>query len=68
MHRAFDQGAIERAYTRVEATEIQEEEIPVEGELIGFVPYARRFEFRTDPGNELISGKVAESFGPTSAA
>lgn len=60
--RSFDEGAIERAYTRAEATEIEEEDIPVEGELIGVVPYARRFEFRTSPGNELISGKVAESF------
>ncbi|GIW56742.1 MAG: hypothetical protein KatS3mg082_3146 [Nitrospiraceae bacterium] len=60
--RTFDERAIERAYTRAETTEIAEEEITVEGELIGVVPYARRFEFRTLPRDELISGKVAESF------
>jgi hypothetical protein len=60
--KTFDQGAVERAYTRIEATEIDEQEIPVEGELIGVVPYGRRFEFRTHPQNELISGKVAENF------
>ncbi|TAN20937.1 MAG: hypothetical protein EPN33_14225 [Acidobacteria bacterium] len=61
----FDQAAIERAYSRVEATEIAEDDIPVEGELIGVVPYGRRFEFRTYPGGELISGKVAEIFSET---
>lgn len=29
---------------------------------IGVVPYGRRFAFRTQPLNELISRKVAESF------
>lgn len=60
--KSFDQDAIERACQRAEATQIDEEEIPVEGELIGVVPYGRRFEFRTHPQNELISGKVAENF------
>ncbi len=61
----FDQAAIERAYIRVEATEIAEDDIQVEGELIGVVPYGRRFEFRTYPQSELISGKVAETFSET---
>jgi hypothetical protein len=61
--RSFDRQAVERAYNRGEATEIDDQDVAVEGELIGVVPYARRFEFRTFPGNELVSGKVAQSFG-----
>jgi hypothetical protein len=61
--RSFDRQAVERAYNRAEATEIDDQDLTVEGELIGVVPYARRFEFRTYPGNELVSGKVAQSFG-----
>ena len=61
--QAFDRQAVERAFNRAEATEIDDQDVTVEGELIGVVPYARRFEFRTHPGNELVSGKVAQSFG-----
>jgi hypothetical protein len=61
--QSFDRQAVERAYNRAEATEIDDQDMTVEGELIGVVPYARRFEFRTHPGNELVSGKVAQSFG-----
>lgn len=61
--KSFDRQAVERAYIRAEATAIDDQDLAVEGELIGVVPYARRFEFRTDPGGELVSGKVAESFG-----
>jgi len=61
--KSFDRPAVERAYNRAEATEIEDQDVSVEGELIGVVPYARRFEFRTYPGNELVSGKVAQSFG-----
>jgi hypothetical protein len=60
--KAFDRTAIERAYDRAEAMEIDDEEIPIEGELIGVVPYGRKFEFRRYPTNELISGKVDEVF------
>lgn len=61
--RSFDRQAVERAYNRGEATEIDDQDVTVEGELIGVVPYARRFEFRTSPRNELVSGKIDKSFG-----
>lgn len=51
---------VERAYERVSSVEVDESEETFGGELLGIVPIARRFEFRTNEG-EVISGRVAES-------
>lgn len=51
---------VERAYERISQVEVDEVEETVAGELLGIVPIARRFEFRTSEG-EVISGRVAES-------
>lgn len=51
---------VERAYDRVSQVEVDEVEESMEGELLGIVPIARRFEFRNADG-EIVSGRVAES-------
>ncbi len=51
---------VERAYERISEVEVDESEESYSGELLGIVPIARRFEFRTDEG-EVISGRVAEN-------
>lgn len=51
---------VERAYLRMSQVDVDEDDATVEGELLGIVPIARRFEFRTTEG-ELISGRVAQS-------
>lgn len=53
-------GDVERAYERVSSVEVDEIEESYEGELLGIVPIARRFEFRTADG-DVVSGRVAES-------
>lgn len=51
---------VERAYERISQVDVAEDEGTFEGELLGIVPIARRFEFRTSDG-EVLSGRVAES-------
>lgn len=51
---------VARAYERVSQVEVDEVEETVEGELLGIVPIARRFEFRAADG-DVISGRVAEN-------
>jgi hypothetical protein len=58
----FDAAAVERAYNRVETSDVAEDEMAVEGELLGVIPVARRFEFRAT-GGELIRGGIGPDFG-----
>ncbi len=58
--RLFDRTAIERAYRRIEASNVDEEMYAAEGELLGVIPIGRRFEFQTAEG--IISGKVGLKF------
>lgn len=51
---------IERAYERISQVDVAEVDETVAGELLGIMPIARRFEFRTADG-EVISGRVAEN-------
>jgi hypothetical protein len=51
---------VDRAYVRLEATSIEEDEFTEEGLLIGLLPYGERFEFRR-AGGQLITGKVSPS-------
>ncbi|WP_338465941.1 hypothetical protein RXV95_10200 [Novosphingobium sp. ZN18A2] len=54
----FDDAKIERAYQRVERTEVNENEEQISGILVGILPVARRFEFHIDGTGEVISGPV----------
>jgi hypothetical protein len=56
--KQFGRDAVERAHRRVEDTNIEETDLPIEGVLIGVIPIARRFEFRTLESGDIISGKV----------
>lgn len=53
----FDQEAIARAWQRAENSRVDEEQIRVEGRLLGLIPIGRRFEFIPRIG-EVIRGKV----------
>jgi hypothetical protein len=54
----LDHAAIERAYRRAEATDIEDEDLSFDAILVGVVPYARRFELRSIDSGEVLSGKV----------
>lgn len=51
---------VDKAYVRLEATSIEEEQFTEDGLLIGLLPYGERFEFRRQ-GGQLITGKVSPS-------
>lgn len=54
----FDDAKIERAYQRVERTEVIENEDQISGVLVGVLPVARRFEFHLEGTEEFISGPI----------
>lgn len=56
----LDEAAISRGRLRTEATQIDEEMIPYEGVLIGFLPDHRRFELR-DPNGVTIYGTATKT-------
>jgi len=51
---------VDKAYIRLEATSIEEDQFTEDGLLIGLLPYGERFEFRRS-GGQLITGKVSPS-------
>jgi hypothetical protein len=51
---------VDKAYVRLEATNIEEDQFTDDGLLIGLLPYGERFEFQR-PGGQLITGKVSPS-------
>lgn len=55
---ALDRVSVDRAYVRLEETNVDEHEEAVEGQLIGLIPYGGRFEFQPRTGG-LMRGKVA---------
>jgi hypothetical protein len=55
---------VDKAYVRLEATSIDEDQFTEDGLLIGLLPYGERFEFRR-VGGQVISGKVAPSLSET---
>lgn len=59
----FDRAAIERAWLRIEASDVDEQQVTREGELLGMIPVARRFEFQPDGEERVIEGKVGEWIG-----
>jgi hypothetical protein len=62
--RKFDRQDIERAWRRAEESNIADEQILVEGRLLGIIPMRRRFELQTADGT-VVEGKVAEGFSNT---
>ena len=61
----FDHVAVERAWYRAEASNVDEERIGVRGRLLGVIPMGRRFEFEPDGAATIIEGKVGEKFSHT---
>jgi hypothetical protein len=55
---ALDRISVDRAYVRLEDTRVDEDESIMKGQLIGLIPYGRRFEFQPMEG-QLVKGKVA---------
>lgn len=60
--KTFDYISVSRAYERAEQTNIDEEEFLVFGELLGIIPFGRRFEFKRSDDETIISGKVGLLF------
>ena len=58
----FDRTAVERAWTRLEASKVDEDRLTLQGKLLGIIPLGRRFEFDPDGATEVIKGKVGEQF------
>lgn len=56
-----DESTIERAYRRAEAYDLSEDIIETEGELLGVLPIAGRFELK-DRSGEVLRGKVGTQF------
>lgn len=56
----FDDTKILRAFERVESVEFSEDTSEVSGTLIGVIPIGRRFEFRIDGTEEVISGTIGK--------
>lgn len=50
-----------RAHERVTQVDVDEVDESFDGELLGIVPIARRFEFRRADGGEVISGRVSQN-------
>jgi hypothetical protein len=61
----FDRFAVERAWNRAEASDVAEDRVGVEGELLGVIPMGRRFEFIPDETGIVIKGRVGERFSQT---
>ena len=58
----FDYLAVQRAWHRAEASNVDEERVDLQGKLLGVIPMRRRFEFEPDNGATIIEGKVGEKF------
>jgi hypothetical protein len=54
----FDRVALERAWVRVEAADVDEDNLEMQGRLLGVIPIGRRFEFES--GDRIIKGTVGE--------
>jgi len=58
----FDRAAVERAWQRLETTDVNEDQVRLVGRLLGVIPIGRRFEFESDARDRVIRGKVGEQF------
>jgi hypothetical protein len=52
-------GDVHRAYLRISQTDIEESEEEVTGELLGLAPIQRRFDFKRDDDESIVSGMVS---------
>tara|TARA_E500000318_G_scaffold108180_1_gene118542 strand:- start:2523 stop:3479 length:957 start_codon:yes stop_codon:yes gene_type:complete len=59
--RAYTFDAVERAFIRIERTDIVEDEYTIQGSLVGIVPYGRKFELRDLTSGEIVSGSIGPS-------
>ena len=57
----LDNGALDRAWRRLEATHVDEAPLRLTGRLLGIIPLGRRFEFQPDDGRPPITGRVGEN-------
>jgi hypothetical protein len=57
----LDVSAVLRAYDRISQTSVDERDEEITGELLGIVPIQRRFDFKRQDNNEILSGSVALS-------
>ena len=60
--QTFNLNAVERAYQRTELTTVEDEEFSIDGELLGVIPIARRFEFKRSDDGSVLAGKVGLLF------
>jgi hypothetical protein len=58
----FDDAAVERAWVRIEASDVDEDQVSLQGRLLGMIPVGRRFEFEPDGATKIIEGRVGERF------
>jgi hypothetical protein len=63
--KQFDHQAIETAWRRAEGTNVDEQQIRIDGQLLGVIPVGRRFELQPAGGGPVVRGKISESFGET---
>jgi hypothetical protein len=54
----LDRHALERAFRRVERANITEQEIVIDGQLLGVLPIGRTFEVRRFTDQEVIRGRI----------
>ena len=63
--KQFDHHAIETAWKRAEGTNVDEQQVRIDGQLLGVIPVGRRFELQPAGGGAVVRGKISESFGET---
>lgn len=63
--KQFDHHAIEIAWKRAEGMKVDEQQVRIEGQLLGVIPVGRRFELQPAGGGPVVRGKISESFGET---
>ena len=62
--KTFDDAAVERAWQRIEHSDVTEERDTRSGVLMGIIPFGRRFEFQPDDA-PLVKGKISDTLGQT---
>jgi hypothetical protein len=62
--KTFNEDAVERAWQRIEHSDVEESRPFMTGLLMGIIPFGRRFEFQPDNGT-LIRGKISDTLGQT---
>lgn len=58
----FDRVAVQRAWDRMQASDVDEQQVELQGTLLGVVPHQRLFEFEADGSPTIIDGKVGKQF------